>query len=259
MKKFLLGLFVFGISSVYAFTDLCPGEYGLSGEWLYMISSIDQPYFTIVSSSLTRMEGERKANSQNWHSGYRVEGRYRFCNEDNDILLRWTHFPEFKEEKTASGNLFVNMTHPDNDATGAGEMTICDETNFYYLEVLVGQKAVERGRFSASLQVGVQVSRLRFKEEVTFAPDPLSNARSFEMESQYWGLGPEIGASGTYCLMDCLDLVGKGSVAFLASRREATFNQPGAIKIVDVHNEAYWHLVHGGDLRFGLNYVRDQN
>ncbi|NGX55620.1 MAG: hypothetical protein KR126chlam2_01258 [Chlamydiae bacterium] len=258
MKKFLLGLFLFGIGTVYAFNDLCPGEYGLSAEWLYMISSIDQPYFTIVSSSATDMEGERKANAQGWHSGYRLEGRYRFCNEENDFLVRWTHIPEFKAQKAASGNLFVVFTQPDNDATGAGEMTIRDKTDFYYFEALFGQKAIERRRFNVALQAGIQFCHLGFKEEVTFIPDPLSNARSLEMESHFWGIGPEIGADCTYCLMDCWDLVGRGSVAFLASRREAKFNQPGAIKVVDVHNEAYWHLVPAGNLRFGLNYLREQ-
>ncbi len=252
MKKLLVALLLFSMSSVFAYTDPEPGGYGISAEWLYMLNSIDQPYFILDSN--TNFLGENKANDQSWHSGYRIEGKYQFCNCENDLRVRWTHFPEFNDSKSVSGftngqSIFV----PPN--TGSGNYTsstLSQKTELYYLDVLLGQKAIDRCRFHLALQGGVQYAHIDFKEKQTLSGNPTL----LNTHSELRGIGPAVGAEFDYCLSDCLSVVGRAQATMLASRRKASLNDTASTNPYDVKNEPYWRFIPASDLRFGLSYEK---
>ena len=66
----IVGLFI---------SNLFAGSFAISGEWLYMLPSMDQPEFVIDSTSDAFPIGKRKANEQSFRSGYRATGDYHFC------------------------------------------------------------------------------------------------------------------------------------------------------------------------------------
>ncbi len=252
MTKKIILMCVLMASSLFAHTNPEPGEYAVSGEWLYMLNSIDQPYFMLESNAT--YVGENKANDQSWHSGYRIEGNYQFCNCENDFRVRWTHFPEFEDSKSISGftkgkPIFVPPNTVGNLFTSS---TLSQKTKLYYLDVLLGQKALDRCRFHLTLQGGFQYAYIDFREKLTLSIKPFL----LNTHSELWGVGPEIGAEFDYCLSDCLSIVGRAQATMLASRRKASLNDEASSNGYDVKNEPYWRFIPANDLRFGLSYEK---
>ena len=255
MPRLYLLFALLALSPLFAITEPCPGGFGVSGEWLYMLPSIDQPEFVIDSSSSSSPIGRRVANEQSWHSGYRLESIYSFCNGENDVRIRWTHFPGFSESKTVTGsNLFGILNHPASAFNGqSGTASIDDEFHFFFLDALFGQRIVCDSRFSLLLQAGFQTGFLRLKEKVNYLGN--SSSLRLKIRSKTWGIGPEVGLEGKYNLWRCLNFTGRFQGALLVSERNARYQDElnGSSLIADVKNEAYWNLIPTSDLKFGFS------
>ncbi len=262
MRRLLAAFFTFLIPTLSAYTAPCPGEIGVSAEWLYMLSFYDQPFFVIDSNSMGDPIGPRVSNNQEWHSGYRLEGVYAFCcRPSNDVRLRWTHFPSFSESKSVSGEDLFGILNvpvvPLNSETGTMELR--DEFDFHFLDALFSQQVFACGPFQMSLLGGVQYGYLDWYERCLFDDSGASVPvpRLVEIESELWGIGPEIGYDFSYCLWGGLTLTGRGNVTLLVSERKASyFDQDGVMIEASTSNDSYWSMIPTTDLRFGLSYAR---
>lgn len=256
MKKAILmtlGVMLLSLTTLNAYTKPCAGEFGLAAEWLYMLSAYDQPYFVIDSRDPPGESpvGERKANEQDWQSGYRIEALYAFCNGMNDVRLRWTHFPSFSEEKGVTGaHLFGVFIPPDEARTNfSGTVRLTDTFDFYFFDLLFGQSILSCGPFDLEFLGGLQYGYLDLREKMTYLDYVLTS------HSQLWGIGPEIGYEFSYGLTQCFTLTGRGNVTLLISEREASFQDSDTE--LAVCNASYWTMIPTTDLRFGVHFVRE--
>ncbi len=231
-------------------------SWSASVEFLYMFPSMDQPYFVIDSIS-SEPNGERFSNNQPLHPGYRAELAYLFCNQVNDVRLRWTHFPTFCDEKTKSGNeLFPVMFHPINPSGGVnGTISIEDCFDFYFLDLVFSQRALCCGPFLFDLVGGLRWGYLDLREQVVLQSTGMT--RDVKVHSQFWGVGPDIGFDFEYNLCYGLALHGKADVALLVSRREASYSDSESF--VYAKNEPYCAVVPTSDIRLGINYNKELN
>lgn len=255
MKKFFAFCLVVVVSTLSAFTDPCPGEFGVSAEWLYMLPAYDQPYYIIPSSDTNDPVGPRIANEQNWHSGYRIEAIYAFCERPNDVRLRWTHFPTFSDRDTTAGQeLFAVLNAPESNIEGlAGTYDFRDTFDVHTLELLFTQRLPAYCGFQLDLFGGVQYGYLDLRERGLFV-NP-TNVQDLVIHSQRWGIGPEVGYQFAYCFTECFALTGRGHVALLISERESSFSDIGNNSVDAVaKNTSYWDLMPATNLRFGLTY-----
>lgn len=260
MKKLLLICSLFLMPLLSAYTNPCPGQFGVSVEWLYMLPAYDQPNFVINSSDSGNPIGKRVANEQDWHSGYRIEAIYAFCNCPNNIRARWTHFPTFTNKKSVSGPyLFGVFNVPVDSIDGvSGTLSLTDSFDFHTFELLFDQNVLCCGPFQMNLQGGIQYSYLHFKEHMKLN----GSNRELKNHSKLWGIGPEIGYDFSYKLFNCLTLTGRGNASLLISKRDDSFSDGDAssrnVVPVPVYyktpNTNYWNVIPTTNVRFGLSY-----
>lgn len=243
---------LFATSSLPALVDVEPGEYEFAVEGLCMFPSIDFPYFATKSPDfpIYVTQYDRRAISQPWLGGYRLEGIYGFCGGCNDVRLRWTHFP---------CRQFSDIAKPDAVAAN-GSSLVSDYVkskssfNFYYLDLLFGQTLFNSCPFFMDLQAGLQYVHLHFDQFLEISPPTFAGAIN-SFHSHRWGIGPEIGLEARHQLLSCLGIAGRVYSGFLTERKNtAYFNGPLDGKAND---SPYWLFVPYLNFRLGLSYDHD--
>lgn len=256
MKRVLAFCLLCVMPALSAYTAPCPGQFGVSAEWLYMMSGYSQPYYVIDSLDTDQPLGSRISNDQEWHSGYRLEGIYAFCDCPTDVRLRWTHFPSFSDSDstTSSQDLLRLINGPDSDGeVSDGSAAIRDTFDVHSLELVFGYGIYDSCCLSLDLQAGLQYAYIKLTEDIRF--QDASDVFEDRIRSERWGIGPQVGYEFTYDLCGCLTLTGRGEAAFLISKRESSFLNLDDTSIeADVKNTDYWDLMPFTDIRFGLSY-----
>lgn len=309
---FLTILSISTLTSIGAFGRTHPpvGGFSISGEWLYMYDANNIPFFvvngtspgggsTYLADQLTANaaalpfdpDGSRVANDQNWHSGYRLEGIYRFCDADY-LAFRWTQFPEFSNSKderanpsalAAAGAAEENalggvFTFPAFSTAGFVESDFEQRFSFYYLELLYERDIYTCCPFYLTVNGGFQYARLRFKESINFNGSNTNvTAQSFLLQNTMFthskreGVGPEVGFEMEYDVTPCFSAVMRGWGALLVARKHTetemvagtTSGMPfgsttsvasTSLETIDEHDEGYWLLTPAADLRIGLDF-----
>ena len=264
--KILALLLITSVATVVHGYNGCFGDYlEFSGEWLYMLASMEQPEFVIDSAVGSIADGPRVANDQSWHSGYRAEVVWGFCDCLNELSVRWTRFPGFTEKKKVVGqNQFPILNHPrDAIENEPGTAEIGDHYSFYFLDALFSREVISCPRLSVAVQVGAQYSYLSLREDVFYNDDFEAGGivRFIEIRSRLKGIGPELGLQGQYRFCDFLALTGRINNGWLVSNFDSSFEDisiPAAWGtngiVAQVKNSDYWRVIPTLDLRFGLNY-----
>lgn len=262
MRRALFLTLLFGstFSSFTVFGKTHPqvGGFAFSAEWLYMLNAIDIPFYVQdgqnpdspeVSENFTP-NGSRRANDQNWNSGYRLEGVFQFCDADY-LTLRWTQFPEFSDSDsdTSQSSLIAAATGaPDNalagtffppflESAGSLAMDIKQKFSYYSIELLYGREIYNCCPFYFTVDAGIQYAFLRFREKTALsgavegstAVTDLSQVASEQLgtlvqaslfnESKREGAGPELGFEMEYDVSSCFSAVMRGWGALLITRK----------------------------------------
>ncbi len=266
MGKYRFVLLLFGILSVLnlnANSDPSPGSVGFSGEWLYFFLSVDQPNFIIDSIDAQEPRGPRVANNQGWHSGFRLNGTYSFCDSLSSITASWTSLPSFSEHKSRSGTLLMPIITypPDGNVSDSGEATIQDTFTTSFIDILFSRRIINQCCFGLSLQGGAQLGYLGFFEKITTPEFGAPYIHSIISHSRLRGVGFEVGVSGNYNFWDCFSLVSSVNRSWLysemSSNTEITYND-GTLD-VKVESDQYWRLTPTTRFRLGLDYNRSLN
>lgn len=283
MKKKIcsaLGALALLTSSIYAeqyySSDNCcassfwrDGGWTLGVEWLYFLNAIDQPYVAtdyVTISAANVAGGERYPNNQEWHSGYRIEGVYTFCNCSNDFTIRWTQLPQFSESLHKNGNIFQTMGFPLANNTLPVTVSNHNSYSFYSLEFLLGQRLCPCAPFLLELEGGLQYAHIWFRQDIQYNTDAtLFDQASYK--SQRYGIGPEIGLSFTYPFCGCFGFVARGYGSLLATKKESRIayvsvlsRDSGNVTFSQrVKDGNYWFIMPYFDLRMGLSYARAVN
>lgn len=276
MKKIktLIGTLI--LSSAFLYADCyepigCPtpccleGQWEVAGEWLYFLNSISQPYFAQGEVRLTGSPGiglDRHANEQKWHSAYRLEGIYAFCNRQNDLRLRWTQMPSFTESGSfsATGRVLGTIGLPLQPAEEYDTASISSRFYFYSAELLFSQELAFCAPFSFAFEAGLQFSRIHMTQDITYANSSpyISNTK---FQSDRYGVGPEVGFQFSYPFCGCFNWTVRGNTSLLVTKKKLKYE---TTNVTDTDttvsgtgkDDGYWLIMPYADLRMGLSYAR---
>ncbi|MFZ0566192.1 MAG: Lpg1974 family pore-forming outer membrane protein [Chlamydiales bacterium] len=233
----------------YGRTTPCPGECGISAEWLVVLPAIEDPEFAVLHGANDTII----PNDQSWHSGYRIDLIYNFCRYPIDFLFRWTHFPSFSDSKKVSGNVTNLIIQNEGFNTGVEETF-----HVHYLDFLLGWRAVDCSCFLIAFQGGIQYARIRFLETSTLISEGLGNTLFKNRSRLLWGAGPEIGADFNFNFWKCFELTARGYGVLLVNKRIARLEveNPGGAIAQTTSNKNYVGVVPFINTRAGISYSR---
>lgn len=271
MLKFLCSaLVVLSAGSLFAINHPAPGNWGVTGEYLYLLPTVDDTYFVTKSpSSTTFPNGRRENNDCKFYSGYRVTGVYTFCdcNCDREAVVSYAHLAG-SQGKNVSGN-FLWATRGRADFTSSFENysgTADSRLGFNYerLDALYAQRIYNCCGLDVRLDFGLEYALLRLKERCTFAGG--QNTGTIREKCRTWGIGPQFGFDVNYELCkfdecDCSWLPGTLSLNVLTSG-SILAGQTGTdvnnvlnnATILDVSDQKSCRVIPALHTRVGVNY-----
>lgn len=257
MKNIALLLGLLGLSfSLSADIYLEPGKCAVTGEWLYLMPMVDSPYY-YIDNTLNNPDvpsGTRQAQDFDFQSGFRIEAMFGPCLAPVNTRLSWIHFVHSQNE-----NSFAPFLHPTQGASLSPDQllngTASTQFSFHLntVEALAGLKIAETNAWTLVCEWGVQYSRLNVKNDLFYRDATLFSI--FEMESRYWGVGPELGFASEFCLCGGLSAVARASGSILVGQSNGSYySRRGPGLMADVQNENIWRFVPTVQMRAGLDY-----
>jgi hypothetical protein len=246
VKKFLflVAMVMLGVQS------LCvadPGSFEFYAEYLLMRNSRSLPFFAAPENG----NGQLYANRSSWHSGYRLEGAYRFCPNDG-IHLRWMQFPQFSDSRTINnGQLVREIVGATNSGTAISDHV---KSSLYNLELFYMHDFHFCTPLSLSLLAGVQYSHIHIMEKVkVFGGTPVLLLVGEDIfHSSREGIGPELGINLGYSFCSCLSAEMRTSGSWMIAHRGEKLNEP--IIPLKLQEDPIWVVLPYFDMRLGLDY-----
>lgn len=243
----------------YGCCDSCGCGIEIGVEYLYMLSSITQPYYVIDDTggvTTVGFAGKRRRNEQGWHSGYRVDASAICCGCDH-IRGRWTHLPPFTDRH--SNDLtegYPILNHPAGSGT-ATFSSIRDRFVYYSAELLYGRPVYCCHGLILTLEAGLVYTFLELKEDVDYVSTIFSAA--IHNHSRIHGVGPELNFAFEYCLPCDFSLVGQFTGALLMSKKETSTRNRTTLGTAlplnfNTKDHKYWISTPTYDARLGLGY-----
>lgn len=273
MKKIsYLLLTMLVVSSLGGITHPSPGKWSLSGEYLCMLNSTDQPYFaqemSLEAGPALLPFGTRFANEQKWHSGYRIEGMYGLCNCFSAIDFRWTHFPSFTEQRTLTdpsvtfdSSYLENIVGLRGVTVPANVIALSDRYDYYSLEGLFQYSVIDNRPITMFFDVGIQYAHIHLKENLFIQNTLGSILFNSTYLSKRDAVGLEMGFEFEWLFRTPFSLNVRGLGSLLASNKKSQYNDllnastlfSNSILIKD---ENYWVVIPAINMRAGINYDR---
>jgi hypothetical protein len=250
-----------------------PGSWEISGDFLYLLPTVDDTYFVVSSdTAVTGIAGTRHNNDFNFHPGFRVDLKYGFCECDKELALYYTWLG-CHEDTTVSGN-FLGATVGSGPFIGtladfpfAGAASSHNHLLYERVDALLGQQVYDNCcGLSININYGLEYAFLRLHEDIAYevgltAPTILDVAR----RSRTWGIGPEFGVDLYWelwqncgCAPGTLSLHFASSGSILASQTDTKYRTTiGGVltaATIDVRDEDTWRLIPAVHAKIGLNY-----
>ena len=246
-------------------TGIAGGPIGIevAFEELYMLGSMDQPYY-IIEGSGELDPTPRIANTQNWHWGYRVEALYDWPNGCDHLKFRWTAF-NFSNTDSFTGLSTTILSMPlFSQFNTFGSTKIRDKYALYIAELLLGRLFYQHNALALDLELGIQYINVSFNERVFYgfnspeAPETPNIIAHYHSTSE--GVGPEFCCNFEYVVSPKgFSVLGRVSAALLAQRRSSLEDVardptiPGEF-VFKTRNTPYWIVNPTFDIRLGAAY-----
>lgn len=265
MLKFLCSaLVILGSGALFATIHPSPGGWGITGEYLYLMPTVDDTYFVISSPETTTFpNGKRINNEFNFDSGYRVGGVYAFCECDREISVAYSYLSN-KRNKTVTGDfLWATLGNPDfassfENYTGTAHSHL--NLRYERLDALFAQKVYDCCDLSLRLQFGLEYAQLKLHENHTYESTVIGTT---SQNSKAWGVGPQLGVEVDYQICqfyDCMpgilsfNVISSGSILAGETKTSVTNVLTGAT-ILDVSDRKGCRVIPAFHTRFGFNYA----
>lgn len=265
--KFFALLFALWSGSLCA--GLNPGGWEIEGDFLYLFPTVDDTYFVIDSSETTEFpNGTRKQNDFGFQPGFRVGGRYAFCECDREFQVYYSRLRS-KESRTISGDSLwatigsANFSGAFEDYSGFASSQL--DLLYQRVDGFVAQRVWCGCGAEFAVEAGVEFAYLRLNEDYDFLETsgeggPLGVV---DQKSKTWGVGPQIGFKFNYniCQLPCgcfpgqlsFNIKTSGSILASNTKTEA-LNTIGVSSLLNVSDEHTWRLVPAFHTRIGLHY-----
>ncbi len=263
-------LTILSAGSLLATNHPCPGNWGVSVDFLYLKPSVDDTYFVIQSpTTSTAPNGTRKNNDFHFHPGFRIGGVYEFCECNQELQVYYTRL-SCKQSKTLSGSFFWPTAghpfrtgdgiDPFNDYTGTASSSV--QTLYQRVDANFAQQTLCCCGLDVYLQLGLEYAYLHLNETDTYAITDNVTSNVYQ-KSRAWGIGPQLGTSIEYQLCECedylpgkLSFTGLASGSLLASQSNGSTRQTvGVASSLSVSDPNTWRIIPALHARVGLNYA----
>ncbi|MDP1834420.1 MAG: Lpg1974 family pore-forming outer membrane protein [Chlamydiales bacterium] len=204
LVRLLAATFTLSVASLCAYGHPAQGSWEISGDYLYLLPTVDDTFFVTNSPTTTTFpNGKRENNDFHFHSGYRVGGAYGLT-EARQFQVYYTHLG-VDRSKTVSGS-FLWATLGRADLTSGFENyagTATSNLHLLYQRVdgLIAQQAFAFDDANLFLNFGMEYAYLRLNEdyEYSITGGPLG---TIEQRSKAWGIGPQMGMELDYALCE---------------------------------------------------------
>lgn len=242
-------------------------RWSIGADYLYLKPSVDDTYFVIDSPITTTFpNGTRENNDFNFHSGYRINAAYEFCDCNRQLQLSYSHLG-FSQSRTVTGNfLWATMGRADLTATFENYTgTANSDLDFLYqrLDVLYAQEVFNCCKLDVAVQFGLEFAELKLNEEYTYTITAGPTVGVINQHSKVSGVGPQIGVALGYELYERCGCACPGVLSFnvlssgslLAAKSKASENDVSAgVTLLDVSDSSTWRVIPALHLRAGFSY-----
>lgn len=239
-------------------------QFRVTGEYLYLLPTIDDSAFVINSPvTSTFPNGKRENNNPQYHSGYRVGAGYSFCDCDSELLAAYTYL-QFDQSKNVSGD-FLWATLGRADFASAFENyagTASSKLKFRYqrIDALYAHQLYDRCNLDVAILFGIEGAELRLKERYNYAS--VTNAGTVNQYSKISGLGPQFGFALNYllykfcgCLPGTLSFnVGSSASLLMSDSKVNSSNTLDDLLLLDVSNQKSWRVIPALHANVGLSF-----
>ncbi len=277
MKKYLLAA-TLCMGSLFSYNHPCPDNWQVSGDYLYLMPTVDDTYFVLESAATTTFpNGERIQNNFGFHSGYRLGVEYSFCNPEREFQVFYSRL-NMEQKKTVAGEfLWATVGRPDMTSSFENyQGTASSNLNLLYQRIdgLFSQQMIDSSGLTLSLTPGLEFAYLRLDEHYAYQVNTGALGVAIQ-KGKTWGVGPQMGFEFDYDLYKTpfsqqqtdstapknparhtLSVEGFFSGSILASRSTASnYNSLTGVTLLDVKDQATWRVVPVLHARAGLNYA----
>ena len=267
LKGFRLSAMIMtlGVGSLFAASQPGPGEWKLTGEYVFLKPSFDDTFFVTQSPvSTTNPNGKTWNNDPDFQSGFRVAAEYGLCDCCRSVQVDYLRVNS-KQDKTVSGG-FLWATNGRADFTSAFEnYNGSAESNLNTLYERIDANLVQQVGclcdVDVRLTLGLEYAFLRFQEDYTYFAPGGPTLGEISQKSQTWGIGPQLGFGLDYCLGQLGCFQGNWSLNVLSSasilaaesntRERNTLN---GTNLLSVHEQSTWRLIPALHARLGFTY-----
>lgn len=276
MIKLLKNLFLAALSlAVPVVVHAAEPMFGDVGvEFLYFKPSIEQSSY-VVSSSLNAAgdeffpSGHRHLNTSSYKPGFRVTASAPMCSSWNDFEARFTYLYCNQSDSTTGLFLFDTNGYPGEgaqspeDTSYNGTARIKETFKYLSADTTFNRFVLDGCDENLVLRVGLHAAYIlhhtRMTSVGTFggaAASPVSNL--LRNQSQFWGIGPQIGLDYRYDFLCNIALAGSVRGALLCSDSNAHLHYSSLRTVgtngVNLKNDHLWRVNPAFDAKLGAVY-----
>lgn len=283
MKRLLASMCA--VLPLFAYNHPCPNSWQVSGEFLYLLPTVDDTSYVIQSPVSTGFPNGTKINNDfSFSSGFRVGAEYSLCNPSREFQAFYTYLGT-EQTKTVSGSfLWATLGRTDftsNFENYTGSATAEQHLLYQRLDLTYAQRVLESVGLYLYLKPGVELAYLRYNEDFRYQITG-SSLGQIQERSKVRGVGPELGwefgydfytlapavsstknggakngASSSLCdsATHVFSLSGMFATSLLASNDASReYNTVAGTTQLDVTNDSTWRVVPALHAQAGLNY-----
>lgn len=252
-----------------------PGSLEVSGDFVYLMPTIDDTYFVIDSPITTTFpNGERKNNDFDFRPGFRVGAAYAFCHCNRGLEVSYTYLYSKKHKNVAGNFLWATVGRADFASVFenyTGEASSALSSLYQSAEAKFVQQTLHCCGVNLAFQAGLEYAYFNLRENYEYAITTGTGVGTFgdvRQKCKTWGIGPQVGVSLDYELFrSCgqnpnkLSLfVGTSGSILTGETRVHDFNATTlsvSTTLLDLTNEDTWRIIPAFHSRVGLNYDID--
>lgn len=226
MFKFLPTIFGLLITSFLAGSHPAPGQWSLTGQYLFVQPSVDDEYFVIESLPNQPSRGDinpilignERINKFDFASAFRVGLEYASCDCDREFGVWYTNL-DTNHRKRVAGE-FLSPTFGIEDFTTdmfeyEGRAASKISLDYKSLDLLVGQKIFRCCGLDFRVLCGLEFARLHFHKHIDYLPllSEETYSSRVNQRANTRGVGLKVGLDFDYalcenffCFPGCLNL-----------------------------------------------------
>ncbi len=270
----------------------CPNYWRFSGDYLYLLPTVDDTFFVIDSpiatgngsSILEYPNGRRKNNDFGFNSAFRLGAEFAMCNGQRELEVYYTYFTA-NQNRSVSGDFLWATAGPSGLAlfnfenyTGSASSRL---SLFYErVDVDFSQQLIDAHGVHFYLKAGIEYASVRFRGKISYAQsllpsNPTPTTGFYREKSKFSGIGPQFGLALDYNFYETkscsscrhlLGMTGLFSGSLLVSRERVKANSSVTAyniedleyftqPIEDITDSTTWRTLPALHARVGLNYT----